>query len=396
MRSKKKLAVMAVITVIVLLVAVPAVYGVQPDNAGVLYSTYLDWLQGKPVGLAQVNSILPHNVEKAMLVVVDYTSGDPEVLYKGPFMSPMVKIERIPVGTKLKAVIRDGRVSQITVTKYKPVQLLVIVSAREYWGAKFIEFTPDKPLTRVNVRMPLYRDGVGESIKNLGKGFQVTINSIGTMYMDVKILRLHSVLGATEEIDIDHEASLALDSFSQSVSQFGGEPSPTGWECTGAVTTPFEYLAPVPTSNGEMKTVYGHVRYNVELTTVCGYLICRNIYILHPEGIEYFSKIQTGRDPGTIPWNLDKRIHWRSAGNEFKVYFDRSSNDGGVYLSTSVSVCFGEVATVCFSGTVDSYRKTSGSKPVIKVLINSWHGGRLYFAPYSSRGNYYEVYLQWG
>jgi len=396
LRSKKKLAVATVTTVTLLLVVIPAVYGVQPDNSGVLYSVYLEWLQGKPVGLAQVNPILPHNVEKATLVVIDYSSNSPRVLYKGAFMSPTVKIERIPIGTKLKTVIRDGRVSQITVTKYRPVQLLVIVSARDYWGARFVEFTPDKPLTRVNVRVPLYRDGVEESLKNLGKGFQVTTTSIGRMYMDVKILRLHSVPGVTEEIDISHEASLALDSFAQSVSQFGGKPSPTGWKRSGAVTTPFEYLAPVPTSNGEMKTIYGHVRYDVELTTVCGYLICRNIYTLHPEGIEYFSKIQTGRDSGKIPSNLIKRTHWRSAGNTFLVYFDEGSNDGGVYLSTAVSVCFGEGATICFSGTVDSYRKTGGSRPVIKVKINSWHGDRLYFAPYSNRGNYYEVYLQWG
>ena len=396
MRSKKRLAVMAVITVIVLLVVVPAVYGVQPDNSGVLYSTYLDWLQGKPVGLAQVNPILPHNVEKATLAIIDYTSGQPKVLYKGPFMSPTVKIKRIPVGTKLKTIIKDGRVIQVAVTEYRPVQLLVIVSAKDYWGARFVEFTPDKPLTRVNVRVPLYWDGVRESIRNFGKGFQVTTDSIGATYMDVKILRLHSVPGVTEEIDINHSASLALDSFSQSVSQFGGKPSPTGWKRSGTITTPFGYLAPVPTSNGEMNTIYGHVRYDIGLSTVCGYLICRTIYTLKPEEIEYFSKIQTSRDTGTIPSGLEKRIHWRSAGNEFKVYFDRSANDGGVYLSTSVSVCFGEGATVCFVGTVNSYRKTSGSKPVIKVLIKNWHGDRLYFAPYSYKGNYYEVYLQWG
>lgn len=398
MKSREKLAVATVITVTLLLVVIPAVYGVQPDNSGVLYSTYLDWLQGKPIGLAQVNPILPHNVEKATLVVIDYTSGQPKVLYKGPFMSPLVRIERIPVGTELKTVVEDGKVRQITVTKYKPIRLYVIVSAKDYWGARFIEFTPNKPLTHVNVEVPLYWDGVKESIRNFGKGFQVDTNSIGNITMpNIKILRLHSVPGVTEKIDIYHAASLALDSFSQSGSQFGGKPSPTGWKRSGAVTTSFEYLAPVPTSNGEMKTVYANVRYKVELTTVCGYLICRNIYTLYPEKITYFSKIQTGRDPGTIPSNLVKGIHWKSAGNTFLVYFDSSSNDGGVYFSTAVSACLGYgYGSVCFSGTVNSYRKTSGSKLRIEVIINSWHGDRLYFAPYSRRGNYYEVYLQWG
>jgi len=396
MNKKHKAAVAAALLLTITFIVIPAAYGVQPDSAGVLYATYLDWLQGKPVGLAQVNPVLPHSVEKATLVVVDYTSGSPKVIYTGSFISPLVKIKRIPIRTEIKTEFKDGRATQVTVTQYKPVQLLVIVSARDYWGAKFIEFTPEKPLTHVNVRVPLYRDGVKESVKNFGKGFQVTTNSIGDMYMNVKILRLHSVPGVTEEIDINYDASLALDSFSQAVSEFG-TPSKTGWKRSGAVTTPFGYLAPVPTSNGEMKTIYGHVRYDVEITTVCGYLICRNIYTLHPEEIEYFSKIQRGRDPGTIPSNLVKRTHWKSAGNTFLVYFDKSSNDGSIYFSTAVSVCLGgEYGSICFSGTADSYRKTSGGKPVIKVIINSWHGDRLYFAPYSSRGNYYEVYLQWG
>ncbi len=395
MRSKKRLAVMAVITVIVLLVAVPAVYGVQPDNAGVFYSTYLDWLQGKPVGLAQVNPILPHNVEKATLVVIDYTSGQPKVLYKGPFMSPMVKIERIPVGTKLKTVTENGRVSQVTVTEYRPVQLLVIVSAKDYWGARFVEFTPDKPMTPVNAKVPLHRDGIGESIKNLGTGFQVTTETVGSAYMDLKIFKLHSVPGVEETVVINNGNTIALDSFSQAVESWE-DPSPTGWERSGAVNTVFGYGAPVPTSNGEMKIVYGHVRYKADKYTVCGYLVCRTFYELKPQEIEYFSKIDTKSDPETIPSNLPKRYHLRSAGNSFTVYFDKSNDDGGVYFSTSISTCFGEGVTICFTGNVNTYRKSDGNRPSIRVIIHSWHGDKLYFAKYSSRGNYYEVPLQWG
>jgi len=386
---------MAVITVIVLLVAVPAVYGVQPDNAGVLYSAYLDWLQGKPVGLAQVNPILPHNVEKATLVVIDYTSGQPKVLYKGSFMSPTVKIKRIPVGTKLKTVIKDGRVSQVTVMEYRPVQLLVIVSAKDYWGARFVEFTPDKPMTLVNAKVPLHRDGIGESIKNLGTGFRVTTETVGSAYMDLKIFRLHSVPGVEETLVINNGNTIAIDSFSQEVESWE-DPSPTGWERSGAVNTVFGYGAPVPTSNGEMKIVYGHVRYRVDKYTVCGYLICRTFYELNPQEIEYFSKIDTKSDPETIPSNLPKRYHLRSAGNSFTVYFDKSNDDDGVYFSTSVSTCFGEGVTICFTGNVDTYRKSDGNRPSIRVIIHSWHGDKLYFAKYSSRGNYYEVPLQWG
>lgn len=395
MRSKKRLAVMAVITVIVLLVAVPAVYGVQPDNAGVLYSTYLDWLQGKPVGLAQVNPIIPHSIEKATLVVIDYTSGQPKVLYKGSFMNPTVKIKRIPVGTKLKTVTKNGKASQVMVTEYRPVQLLVIVSAKNYWGAKFVEFTPNKPMTPVNARVPLHRDNIGESIKNLGRGFQVTTETAGSAYMDLKIFRLHSVPGVEETLIINSGNTIALDSFSQAVESWE-DPSPTGWERSGAVNAVFGYGAPVPTSNGEMKIVYGHVRYRVDKYTVCGYLVCRTFYELKPQEIEYFSKIDTKSDSGTIPSYLPKRYHLRSAGNRFTVYFDKSNDDGGVYFSTSISTCFGEGVTICFTGNVDTYRESSGNRPSVRVTIKDWHGALLYFAKYSSNGNYYEVPLQWG
>jgi len=391
--SKSEIAVAAVTAVTLLLVVVPAVYGVQPDSAGVLYATYLDWLQGKPVGLAQVNPVLPHSVEKATLVVIDYTSGQPKVLYKGPFMSPLVKIKRIPVGTELKTVVEDGKVRRITVTKYKPVQLYVIVSGRGYWGAKFIEFTPEKPLTHVNVRVPLYRDGVKESVKNFGKGFQVTDTTVGYREELVKIFRLHSVPGVTEKLILNAgKTNVFLDSFSKSSSDFGS----TNWKRSGPESTVLNIAAAAPTSNGEMKVVYGQVRFRLDKYTVCGYLICRTVYHLHPVAVVGMPKVETLADPGVIPSNLEKITYPKSLGNSFTISFGRSSDDKGVYLSTAVSLCFGgEFMSICFTGNVNTYREST-NPPKIGVIIDQWHGSRLYYAPYSSRGNYYEVYLQWG
>lgn len=145
-----------------------------------------------------------------------------------------------------------------------------------------------------------------------------------------------------------------------------------------------------------MKTVYATVRYRIDRYDVCGYLICRTVYELIPQEIVYFSKIDTDNDPGTIPSNLIRYSHLRDAGDEFTAYFQESSDDGGVYFSTSVSACAGEGVQICFSGTVDTYRQSSNNRPAVKVIINSWHGNVLYFAKYSENGNYYEVPLQWG
>ncbi|WP_367884614.1 hypothetical protein [Thermococcus sp. JCM 11816] len=157
MRSKKKLAVAAVIVAVMVTMIIPSAYGVQPDNAGTLYSTYLDWLQGKPVGgLAKISLGMDHQIQRATLVVVDYTlGGEPKILYQGPMLTPTVKIQRIPKGTKIETVIKDGKVVREPRTVYRPVKLLIIVSGENYWGGtKFIEFHPEKPLTSVNIKVP--------------------------------------------------------------------------------------------------------------------------------------------------------------------------------------------------------------------------------------------------
>lgn len=398
MRSKKKLAVAAVIVAVMVTMIIPSAYGVQPDNAGTLYSTYLDWLQGKPVGLAKISLGMDHQIQRATLVVVDYTLGEPKILYQGPMLTPTVKIQRIPKGTKIETVIKDGKVVREPRTVYRPVKLLIIVSGENYWGTKFIEFHPEKPLTSVNIKVPLHRDNIGPSIQNLNpkNEFQATSVKVGDMFMeDVKIFRLYSVPGVEEHLIINEDDTLAIDSFSQTVAQWE-QPSSDRWERSGRVSTPFGYASEVPTSDGKMKTVYATVRYRIDRYDVCGYLICRTVYELIPQEIVYFSKIDTDNDPGTIPSNLIRYSHLRDAGDEFTAYFQESSDDGGVYFSTSVSACAGEGVQICFSGTVDTYRQSSNNRPAVKVIINSWHGNVLYFAKYSENGNYYEVPLQWG
>jgi len=398
MNKKHKAAVAALLLTITLIV-IPAAYGVQPDNAGVLYSTYLDWLQGKPVGLASLSVEPQGDVEKATLAVIDYTFGRPRTLYVGPLETPTVKIKRVAVGTKRVTVLENGRPVEKLKTLYHPVTLLVIVSGKNHWGAKVVQFSPEKPMTHITVRMRLHKGGSATTVASIREGFSVTTEPLGPMRMkNVKIFRLHSVPGVEERVEIGKNDMLAIDSFSQTTDPWTGKPDPDGWERAGRVNTPFGSASPVPTSNGQMKTVYATVRYSVDTHTVCGYLICRTVYTLIPKEIEEFSKIETGTDPGRIPSNLVKLHHYQSSGDSLDVYFQEDHDDGGVYFSSAVSACIGEGFSICFTGNINTYRSSKAyvNRPVIKVVIHEWKSRVLYYAKYSSNGNYYEVYLQWG
>ncbi|MDK2914250.1 MAG: hypothetical protein PWQ79_1165 [Thermococcaceae archaeon] len=400
MRKWEKLMIPLLGVVLVVFVAVPLAYGVSPADSDVLYSTYLDWLQGKPVGLASVSVQIDRSLEDMVVVVVDYSEGEPKILYVGTSTAPLVKVARIPVGTYTEREVVDGEAKEVLKTRFRENKLLVIVSAKGYWGARFVEFSPEKPLSKLEVRVPLKEEGSGVTSYSGGR-VSASVVSLGTKIVDnIKLFKLHSVPGVTQKVIIDENDKMAIDSFSQAGNAWSEEVDPNGWERSGSVNVPFGYAPDnLGASNGEMKVVYGRVRYRLDRYYVCGYLLCRPIYELVPEEIVGFSKIETLSDPGKIPSGLIKEAHLKTAGESFRVFFHDLSDDGGVYLSTpSLSFCIGEGVNVCFTGSVDSYRKSEGaaSRIAFQIIINNWRGSRLYYAKYSSRGNYYEVPLEWG
>lgn len=395
MRSKKRLVTTAIIMAVMLTMIVPSAYGVQPENAGTLYSVYLDWLQGKPVGLASIEVSTDRSVEDATIVIVDYTFGEPKILYVGSSKTPTVKIKRIPERTESITIVRDGKTYEEVKTVYREVTLLVIVSGKQYWGTQFIQFSPEKPLSKVIAKINLHEGKADRSLK--GYSFSATSVYLGEMDIsDIKIFTLHSVPGVTQKLVIDEDDKIAIDSFSQTTS-ISEEVDPYGWVPSGKVNTPFGYSSEVPTSNGKMNIVYATVTYRVDKYYICGNLMCRAVYELVPQEIAGFSGIEEQNDPGTIPSNLRKYAHLRSAGNSFNIYFHDNRDDGGVYFSSAVSGYIGTGVSICFTGTVNTYRASESShRPSFNITITRWYGNKLYYAKYSQEGNYYEVPLEWG
>lgn len=399
MRSKKKLAATAVIAVTLLLVVVPAVYGVQPDNSGILYSTYIDWLQGKPVGLAQINIQTTQKLTGARIVVIDMTSQKPQRLYSGNLYNPTVKIERKPIDTYLETKSTGDKVETIEKVRFKPVTLLVIVADENYWGAETITFEPNKPLTSLNVKIPLHMEkartgGIHvEDVQTTDHG-TLTINGIKTAV-------IRSLPGVTVSWVVDRDDAIAYESFSQST--WGEAPSPSKWGDAGStLVTNKEVSGPITVSNGRVLLVTSNVAYRITETKICTWLWCRDVWTLVPIRIENFHGTPWGYYSGGIPAGMPVRYRDKSDHmDSFNILFDASSDNGGVYFTTSISgqVCGGIGVQVCFSGNVNTYRESkAGYRPHYHVTITNWGGhSRLYYAYRDRNGrNYYEIYLRWG
>ncbi|ALV62365.1 hypothetical protein ADU37_CDS06660 [Thermococcus sp. 2319x1] len=135
---------------------IPTAHGVSPENSDVLYSAYLNWLQGKPVGLASIEIKVNESLHNPVVIVQDYSKEHPRTLYSGSLLSPAVKIERIPVDTYVERVQENGKSGSVLKTRFRPVSLLVIVADENYWGARVISFEPKKPLVRIPAEVPLH------------------------------------------------------------------------------------------------------------------------------------------------------------------------------------------------------------------------------------------------
>ncbi|WP_240910828.1 hypothetical protein [Thermococcus sp. MAR1] len=398
MRSKRKLAVTAVIVAVMLTIIVPSAYGVQPENAGTLYSVYLDWLQGKPVGLAQINIQTDKKLTNPRIVVIDLTSQKSEQKYFGSLYNPTVKIERKPMGTYLETEVTNGKTETVEKVRFKPVTLLIIVADEDYWGARTVSFEPNKPMTSLTIEVPLHYEPAKKGEFQIESG--ETIDH-GTLTMEgIKTAIVRSIAGVTVSWVVGRDDAIAYESFSQET--WGSPPDENSWESSGiALVTKKDVSGDITVSDGDVRVVTSNVDYKITETRICTYLWCRVIWSLTPDHIRNFHGTPWGHYSGGIPSGMPTEYRDKNDNmNSFNILFDAPSDNGGVYFTTSisVSVCGGIGVQVCFSGSVSTYRKSeSGYRPHYNVQINNWGThSRLYYAYKDSNGrNYYEIYLEW-
>jgi hypothetical protein len=200
---------------------------------------------------------------------------------------------------------------------------------------------------------------------------------------------------------VGRDDAIAYEGFGQDT--WGEKPEPGKWISSGAtLVTDKDVSGAITVSNGKVLLVTSNVVYRVIETKDCTWLWCRDVWALVPIRIENFHGTPQGQYSGGIPSGMPTKYRDRKDNmDSFNILFDAHSDNGGVYLTTSISgqVCGGVGVQVCFSGSVHTYRESkAGYRPHYHVSITSWGShSRLYYAYKDRNGkNYYEIYLRWG
>jgi len=166
MQRKHIVAAVSLFVVSSLLVA-PAIQGVPPSCSDELYSLYVDWLRGKPVGLAvfRVNPLYNGREFKGPLIitVINYSSGTPRVVLAKQITgasSVAFRIQRIPAGVEDTTILENGKVRAgrrtVFLSQSYFIGVVGLADGRLYSGGKFVTFEPNKPITRITINLKLF------------------------------------------------------------------------------------------------------------------------------------------------------------------------------------------------------------------------------------------------
>ena len=367
----------AIIFAVLIFVVIPESQGVPVDESPNLYSLYFGWLQGKPVGLLNVNIKTQEPVVDSVVLIVDYTDkAHPKVVYSGrgsEALKAYFKIPRIPVGI-LREITNDGIVEK---TLFKQRTYVVIVSGKNRWDAQVLRITPERPITRVTVKLsPRLTTSFSKSKLN---SVVYEHKYLGEDDAYVNVAKVYSIQGIRVAWHMPLYGTVGIDSFKKSWM------TNNQWIKLG-VEYPVSYVdRQITVEDGGAKTVKAHVYYRCDEYTTCGNIWCNKVYIMVPVRITGFYSSSTSNPLG--PGHPSNYVEYVGKDDEhdnyFKITADNYAEDGGVYLTTpSISLTFGiGPVSVSFSGSIDSYRSSDSEhpRPYFDVWIKTWRNHKLYY-----------------
>ena len=381
-------------------VILPESQGVPAKDSLQLYSLYLDWLQGKPVGLLNVDIQTSGSLEDPVVLIVDYTNkAQPKVVYSGRGHNAFevsFKIPRIPF--KVVRVATEEGVQEKTV--FRTRTYVIIVSGKNTWDAQILRITPEHPITKVGVKV--FPNKASSFLKRGSSPTVYEHEYLGEDDAYVKVAKVYSVPGVRVAWHMPLYGTVGIESFKKSWM------TNDEWVELG-VEYPISYVdRQITVEDGDAKTVIAHVYYRCDKYTTCGNLWCNEGYVLIPVKITgfYSSYIPNPLD-GTHP--NSGYVEYVSKEDEYDNYFqvaaDNREDDSTTYLvTTSVSLSFGVgPVSVSFNGDVDSYRSSDleHPRPYFDVWVKAWKAQRLYYwwmkqspAQVSNKATY-EVGFSW-
>ncbi len=397
MRWKPLLAVSIVLLVFVV---IPESQGVSAKNSLQLYSLYLDWLQGKPAGLLNVDIGTPKSLEDPVVLIVDYTDKEhPRVVYTGKgheAFKASFKIPRIAIGTK-REITNNGIKEK---TLFKPRTYVIIVSGKNKWDAQILRITPEHPITTTTVKVTPMMAHSFSKPKYISAVYEHEYLGEDDAY--VQVAKVYSIHGIRVAWHMPLYGTTGIDAFKKSWM------TNDKWIKLG-VEYPISYVdRQITVENGDAKTVRAHVYYRCDKYTTCGNIWCNEGYILTPVRINgfYSSSVSNPLEDTHPNSNYVEYIKKEDEpDNYFEVAASDYSDDGSKYMTTpSISLTFGVgPVSLSFSGSIDSFRSSDSEhpKPYFDVWIENWGSGKLYYwwmknspASVSAKATY-EVGFSW-
>ncbi len=352
------------------------VYANVEDNV-LLYQLFLEWLQGKPVGLVKI-VIRPSTPDDYIVIVHNLTApwAKPycEIIYKGKSLTPLIKILRYVYST------RNGRI------EYFPVDFLVVLIGRSYFGAATVHVVPRKPFVTAEVEVNVHEKANRvESILQSSSGSTV----LGYAGDWVKSGALHTIVGMTATWYITRNTRLYYSQFvREGVLSAEHDPSDPSapveysgdWFESGKASADSVIGTGRSLSNGDKRLIELYVEYRWErhwLLMGSQYEIWEILVPVWIKNIKWGNSIKCTLCGKTAP-NPNLYI---DPEDKLPYELDLYYNDDARWLETAVTLIFSITGGPFeFSLEVAIYRTLTGESPYLTVDSIDWsHGNKLYY-----------------
>jgi len=268
MRNHWKFSILLVSILIILLFLPGAIIAQDPLRSPEVYSLFLDWLNGKSMGLVTLRVVpVDENGSLVSDVFVFYLHNFTDYWYKQ-------RSERIYEGKSQNIAVKLWRLLD-RFNNWKEQEFTIVVVGKNYFGTKLIKIKPEKPLLSLEEKVVV---GKIQRQKKLGfyNGKSKSLiqgplpdYEVATATELTNAVQLHTIQGIAARIHFFYGNYLY---FSQKSRAIEWDPNENeiyieyDWTITGAKATPCgdQDLPTVSISDGDKRWVQVYVHYKYE------------------------------------------------------------------------------------------------------------------------------------
>jgi len=273
----KRRTICILVLLIITLITIPLVLGLGPEDTPILWQLFIEWLQGRSKGIIKFN-IKPVTERGVLTKFIVFVHN-----FTDYYSYRKTRSERVYIGgTSFSLLVWR---SLLPDNRWKPHYFTIVVRGEDddyvYFGAKYIEVVPTKPI--VSVEVPISVKAVrskkllhlSSGIKQnriIHSGFQNTYplpeeTAIITMGMSLTCLHSISGISVTVEVNIGDYVYYPQKCRYIYCNMVTGEITYSDWDTTGSVAVVCDSSIPkwgFVVSDGTKRWVYTDVTYGYE------------------------------------------------------------------------------------------------------------------------------------